>query len=67
MELDCINHAWLTYEAMQSRNLTIAGWVANRLSEEMPLIEENLQTLLTKITAPFLGFIPVLPKKLQKP
>ena len=66
MRLGCINHALLTCEAIQSRQLTIAGWVANTLSEEMPLLEENIQTLKDRIFAPFLGVIPALPKELQK-
>lgn len=67
MRLGCINHALLTCEAIVSRQLTIAGWVANTLSEEMPLLEENIQTLKERIFAPFLGVIPALPKQLQKP
>jgi len=67
MHLGCINHALLTCEAIQSRQLTIAGWVANTLSEEMPLLEDNIQTLKDRIFAPFLGAIPSLPTQLQKP
>ena len=67
MRLGCINHALLTCEAIVSRQLTIAGWVANTLSEEMPLLEENIQTLKDRIFAPFLGVLPMLPKELQKP
>ena len=67
MKLGCINHALLTYEAIKARNLTIAGWIANTLSTEMPLLQENLQTLKTRMTTPFLGLIPELPKALQKP
>jgi dethiobiotin synthetase len=66
MRLGCINHALLTCEAIQSRQLTIAGWVANTLSEEMSLLNENIQTLQERIFAPFLGVIPTLPKQLQK-
>ena len=66
MRLGCINHALLTCEAIVSRQLTIAGWVANTLSEEMPLLEENIQTLKERIFAPFLGTIPTLPSQLQK-
>ena len=66
MRLGCINHALLTCEAIVSRQLTIAGWVANTLSEEMPLLEENIQTLKDRIFAPFLGVIPALPSQLQK-
>ena len=67
MKLGCINHALLTYEAIKARNLNIAGWIANALFTEMPLLQENLQTLKTRMTTPFLGLIPVLPKALQKP
>jgi dethiobiotin synthetase len=66
MKLGCINHALLTYEALKARNLNIAGWVANSLSTEMPLLQENLQTLQVRMDAPFLGLIPTLPKELQK-
>ena len=67
MRLGCINHALLTIEAIQSRKLKIAGWVANSLTEKMDLLENNIQTLQTRIDAPFLGLIPTLPKELKKP
>jgi dethiobiotin synthetase len=67
MRLGCINHALLTCEAIQSRQLTMAGWVANTLSNEMPFLEENIQTLKDRIFAPFLGTIPSLPLQLKKP
>jgi dethiobiotin synthetase len=67
MKLGCINHALLTCEAIKSRHLKIAGWIANSLSTEMPLLDQNIQMLISKIPAPFLGCIPTLPKSLQKP
>jgi len=66
MKLGCINHALLTQEAIKVRGLKLAGWVANSLSIEMPLLQENITSLQSKIHAPFLGLIPVLPKALQK-
>lgn len=66
MKLGCINHALLTYEAIKARYLNIAGWVANTLSTEMSLFDENIQTLQAKLNTPFLGLIPALPKALQK-
>jgi len=66
MRLGCINHALLTYEAILARRLTIAGWIANTLSDEMPLLSENIQTLKNRIQAPYLGFIPALDADLQK-
>jgi dethiobiotin synthetase len=67
MRLGCINHALLTYEALTSRKLIVAGWVANCLASEMPFLQENIKTLQSKIQAPLLGSIPPLPKHLQKP
>jgi len=66
MKLGCINHALLTIEALKSRQLKIAGWVANTLSQEMHLLNENIETLQSQIDAPFLGTIPPLPSALQK-
>ena len=66
MKLGCLNHALLTHEAIKARNLKIAGWIANTLAEEMPLLQENLQTLKARIESPFLGLVPSLPKELQK-
>lgn len=67
MRLGCINHALLTCEAIQSRQLNIAGWVANTTSHKMPFFEENLETLQERIYAPFLGVVPSLPLELSKP
>jgi dethiobiotin synthetase len=67
MKLGCINHALLTCEAIKSRQLKLVGWIANALSTEMALLDENIQTLSSKIAAPLLGYIPPLPKSLQKP
>lgn len=67
MKLGCINHALLTMEALRSRNLKMAGWVANTLSSEMHLLAENIETIQSRIDAPFLGAIPPLPSSLQKP
>jgi len=66
MRLGCINHALLTEEAISSRQLKIAGWVANTLSSEMPFLEENVKYLQSKLRAPLLGVIPTLPEVLRK-
>ena len=66
MRLGCINHALLTYEALKMRNLQLAGWIANALSDEMPLLQDNTQTLKDRINAPLLGVIPPLPIALKK-
>jgi dethiobiotin synthetase len=62
MRLGCINHALLTVEAIQSRGLRLAGWVANTIGP-MTLLEENIATIEHLIPAPLLGVIPELPKE----
>ena len=66
MRLGCINHALLTEEALTSRQLKVAGWIANTLSSKMPSLEENIKYLQGKLKAPLLGVIPSLPEALQK-
>ena len=57
MKLGCINHTLLTLEAIQSRNLTLHGWVANQIGTKMPMLAENEATLMRQIKQPRL-FIP---------
>lgn len=52
MKLGCINHSLLTVEAIQARNLTLHGWVANRLAQNMHALAENEATLAQRIHAP---------------
>jgi dethiobiotin synthetase len=42
MRLGCLNHALLTREAIRARGIPFAGWIANRMSEAMPLVVENI-------------------------
>lgn len=58
MRLGCINHALLSAEAIASRGLTLAGWVANRIDPAMARFDENLATLQALLPAPLLGVVP---------
>ena len=60
MRLGCLSHALLTAEAIERRGLRLAGWIANRIDPEMPVYEENLQTLRQRLEAPCLGALPWL-------
>ncbi|MCV6621399.1 MAG: dethiobiotin synthase [Cellvibrionaceae bacterium] len=60
LRLGCINHALLTLEAIRRDGLTVAGWVANHVDPNMSCMEENLETLKQRMTAPYLGFVPYL-------
>ncbi|MEO8385238.1 MAG: AAA family ATPase, partial [Betaproteobacteria bacterium] len=60
MRLGVLNHALLTVEAIHSRGLTLAGWVANipAAGETMQALDENIETLTRMIAAPLLGIVP---------
>jgi dethiobiotin synthetase len=60
MRLGCLNHAFLTAEAIAGRGLSFAGWVANRMDPAMDAFEENLATLRGQLPGPLLGVIPHL-------
>lgn len=60
MRLGCLNHALLTAEAIQSRGLELAGWVANRIDPNMNCFEDNLSTLSRRMPPSLLGVIPPL-------
>ncbi|SAK41192.1 dithiobiotin synthetase [Caballeronia hypogeia] len=60
MRLGCISHALLTVEAITSRGLKLAGWVANRVDPDMLYPDQNIATLEQRIKAPLIGVIPHL-------
>lgn len=57
MKLGCISHALLTAEAITSRGLILAGWIANHIDPAMARQPENLAALQRGIAAPLLGVI----------
>jgi dethiobiotin synthetase len=58
IRLGCLNHALLTREAMRSRGVRFAGWIANKLATEMPMANANIATLSAKFGAEALGVVP---------
>lgn len=57
VRLGCINHAFLTIEAIKSRGLKLAGWVANQLDPEMLMFDENVNSLKLRIKVPYMGLV----------
>jgi len=55
MRLGCLNHALLTWEAIESRGLELAGWIANCMDPCMAALHENLGALEKRIKQPLLG------------
>ena len=60
MRLGCLNHAVLTAECIRNDGLKIVGWIANQIDPDMPLLDDNIESLKTLLNAPFIGSIPRL-------
>ncbi|WP_297448709.1 dethiobiotin synthase [Ferrovum sp.] len=58
LRLGCLNHALLSAEALQRRQLPWAGWIANRLSPDLAEEEGQIETLQARLPGPFLGRYP---------
>jgi dethiobiotin synthetase len=60
VRLGCLNHALLTVEAIATRGLTLAGWVANVVDVDIASVDEIVAALQQRIAAPLLGCVPYL-------
>ena len=58
LRLGCLNHAFLTVEAIAARGLALAGWIGNSIDPRFSRREANLATLESRIPAPCLGIVP---------
>lgn len=61
LRLGCINHAALTKQAIDSRELRFAGWVANGIDPALARRAENLEALERAFAQPPLAIVPFLP------
>ena len=57
MRLGCLNHALLSAAAIAANGLRLAGWVANVLDANMPVLQENIAALRERLAAPLLGIV----------
>jgi len=62
IRLGCINHALLTYQAIQRSGLTCCAWVANQVEDDMPFVKENITSIQARLDIPCWGVIPWLDK-----
>lgn len=60
MKLGCLNHALLSVESMQTQGVTLAGWIANAIDPGFECLQENIDTLETRLAAPCLAHIPLI-------
>jgi dethiobiotin synthetase len=61
IRLGCLNHTLLTCDSIERAGLALAGWVANVVAPESNHIQENIEALSRRVSAPLLGVIPYLP------
>lgn len=57
LRLGCLNHAFLTAEAIHARGLRLRGWVGNQVDPGYERLAENLAALEAGLPAPSLGLV----------
>ncbi|MCD8525163.1 MAG: dethiobiotin synthase [Gammaproteobacteria bacterium] len=57
MTLGCLNHALLTVESILRRQGRLIGWVANCQYPVMDKLNENIDTLIQMLPAPYIGTV----------
>ena len=62
MRLGCLNHTLLTVEAMIRDGINLVGWVSTKLDEDMPVYQENLDAIASRLTCPLLAQVPFIKK-----
>ncbi len=60
IRLGCINHAKLTWQAIQHSGIPRAGWIAVCVDPDMLKRDENIHTIKTALKVPLLGVLPYL-------
>jgi dethiobiotin synthetase len=60
IRLGCINHAKLTYQAIQYSGMKCAGWIGMCTDPKLLNREENIHTLKTSLDVPLLGVLPYI-------
>jgi len=58
IRLGCINHARLTYQAIEQSGINCAGWIAVCTAPDMLNRDDNIQSIKTAVDAPLLGVLP---------
>jgi len=58
IRLGCINHAKLTYQAIERSGVNCAGWIAMCTDSDMLSRNENIQTIKASMATPLLGVLP---------
>ena len=62
IKLGCINHARLTLQQLAADEVQCAGWFAMCLDADMACIEENIESIASRVSVPLLGVFPYTEK-----
>ena len=60
MRLGCLNHALLSFAAIDDSTLQHFGWIANRIDPNFACLDDNIKTLKQRSHTPLLGVLPYL-------
>jgi dethiobiotin synthetase len=60
IKLGCINHAKLTWQAIQHSGIPCAGWIAVCVDPDMLKPDDNIRTIKTALNEPLLGVLSYL-------
>ena len=60
IKLGCINHAKLSYQAIQQSGLVCVGWIAVCVDDDMLFVDHNIETIKAAFSMPLLGMLPYL-------
>jgi dethiobiotin synthetase len=60
IRLGCINHAKLTWQAIQHSGIPCAGWIAVCVDPDMLKPDENIHSIKSALNVPLLGVLPYL-------
>ncbi len=60
IKLGCINHAQLTFEAIENAKLSCVGWIAVCNDETFDCIASTVDSLRERLSTPLLGVLPYL-------
>ncbi len=60
MRLGCLNHALLSFAAIEDSRLQSFGWIANQIDPNIACLDDNIETLKQRSRTPLLGVLPYL-------
>jgi len=60
IRLGCLNHALLTLQSIEAHGGRLAGWVANCLPPVADSLDESINSIKSRVSAPLLGVVPPL-------